>query len=215
MKNASLFKSLDIENMNQISMHLNYEKYRKKAKQNVDLDENKYYFIDQGQCLLSATNQINTNFETIIDDTMVIATKVISERYNFVYRLTFINNTILYCITKEELDNLLITQGNIAEFFNCIIEGMENSFERLGVHLANLQIYPAEERLYSFLQGVAYLKENGEYEINVSRKGLGKMVNLRRETCSRLLKDLEIKGNIEELDGSLIRVKKDNNKLYS
>lgn len=215
MKNARLFESLETENITQLSMHLNYEKYRKKAKQKVALEENKYYFINKGQCLLSATNQMNNNYETIIDDTMVITTKVISGRYNFWYQLTFIDNTILYCIKKDDLDNLLHEQDNTSYFFNCIIDGIDNSLERLGVHIANLQIYPAEERLYSFLQGVAYLKENGESEVNVSRKGLGKMVNLRRETCSRLLKEMEINGDIEELDGSIIRIKKGENHLYS
>ena len=215
MKNARLFKNLDTENINQISMHLNYEKYRKKAKQKVDLDENKYYFINHGQCLLSATDNVNVHYETIIDDTMVIATKLISERYNFMYRLTFIDNTILYCIAKDDLYTLLNEQVNTAPFFNCIIEGMENSFERLGIHIASLQIYPAEERMYSFLQGVAYLKENGDYEVNVSRKKLGEMVNLRRETSGRVLKKMEINGDIEDGEGSVIKVNKSANKLYS
>lgn len=200
MYRAELFREIDQEDLKRYMMHIRYELSSKKSKEHIFLKDDMYYFIDHGQAILRAKNQFNKDFTTVVDSNMIVTTKTIGN-FGFQYELEFTDSVMLYSIEKKELEKFLSEQDNTNCFLECILNGIQNLLERMVTHIASLQTNNSQERLYCFLKGIS--RNEKQYVVCYTRGDLGRMTNMKRETCSKDLSEMENNGLIEILGQSI------------
>lgn len=116
---------------------------------------------------------------------------------------SFIRSKIL-CFKVKELKEVILSNRKLTEGF---IMMLSKRLKYLVNKIDGLELDNAENRLLSYLNGIAYAKKTNEIVLDLSKKDLAEIIGVRSETLSRLLKKLSLNGVLKVQSKKIILLK--------
>jgi CRP/FNR family transcriptional regulator len=117
--------------------------------------------------------------------------------------VSLIHSKIL-CLKAKELKEVILSNRKLADGF---IMMLSKRLKYLVNKIDGLELDNAENRLLSYLYGIAHAKKTNEIVLDLSKKDLAEIIGVRSETLSRLFKKLSLGGILKVQSKKIILLK--------